>query len=225
MPTTISCTAWRPIMAGPGRPTTKHCGCSTRPSRIDPDFASAYGMAAYCYCPRKALRWMDDWVDHDAECSRVARKAVDLGKDNAVALSRGGFTLAYVAHDLDAGSVFIERALALNPNLAFAWLAIGWLKNWLGEPQAALQHLAHAIRLSPFDSMMPVIQNAITLAHFLAGDYDKAWAVMARVLREKPDNHVILRYGAASNALAGRMEEAQPPPPRQCRSTPGRRHA
>jgi len=176
---------------------------------IDPDFASAYGMGAYCYCPRKAFRWIDDWANKVAECSRLARKAVNLGKDDAVALSRGGFTLAYVAHDLDAGSVFIDRALALNPNLAFAWLANGWLKNWLGEPQAALQHLAHAIRLSPFDSMMPVIQNAITLAHFLAGDYDKAWTVVARVLREKPDNHVTLRYAAASNALAGRMEEAQ----------------
>jgi adenylate cyclase len=74
---------------------------------------------------------------------------VSLGKDDAVALSRGGFTLAFVANDLDAGSIFIHRALTLNPNLAFAWLAIGWLKVWLGEPEAALQHLAHTIRPEP----------------------------------------------------------------------------
>ena len=78
---------------------------------------------------------MVDRTEEVAEGSRLARKAVSLGKDDAVALSRGGFTLAYVAHDLDAGSVFINRALALNPNLAFAWLAIGWLKVWLGEPE------------------------------------------------------------------------------------------
>ena len=30
-----------------------------------------------------------------------------------------------------------------------------------------------------------------------------------QVLREKPDNYVTLRYAAASNALAGRMKEAQ----------------
>jgi predicted Zn-dependent protease len=57
--------------------------------------------------------------------------------------------------------------------------------------------------------MMPVIQNAIAFAHFLAGDYYKASAVVAQVLREKPDNHLALRYAATSNALAGRAKEAQ----------------
>jgi len=176
---------------------------------IDPDFASAYGMAAWCYAVRKAGRWMVDWAEEVAEGSRLARKAVNLGKDDAVALSRGGFALAYVAHDLDAGSLFIDRALALNPNLAFAWLAAGWLKIWLGEPEAALNHLAHTIRLSPFDPMMPSIQAAIAFANFLAGDYDKASSVAEQVLRETPDGPVPLRYAAATNALAGRMKEAQ----------------
>jgi TolB-like protein len=180
-----------------------------RAVEIDPDFASAYGMAAWCYSVRKAYRWMVDRTGEVAEASQLARKAVSLGKDDAVALSRGGFTLAYVTQDLDAGSVFIDRALALNPNLAFAWLAIGYVKVWLGEPEAALQHLAHAVRLSPFDSMMPVVQNAVAFAHFFAGDYDKASSVAAQVLREKPDYYVTLRYAAASNALAGRMKEAQ----------------
>ncbi len=174
---------------------------------IDPDFASAYGMAAWCYGVRKGCRWMVDQAEEVAEASRLARKAVSLGKDDAVALSRGGWVLAYVAHDLDAGSVFIERALALNPNLAFAWLAIGWLKVWLGEPEVALRHLAHTLRLSPFDSLLP--RNAIAFANFLAGDYDKASSVAAQVLREKPDFPLTLRYAAASNALGGRLKEAE----------------
>jgi TolB-like protein/DNA-binding winged helix-turn-helix (wHTH) protein len=176
---------------------------------IDPGFASAHGMAAWCYNVRKAYRWMVDQAEETAEGSRLARTAVSLGKDDAVALSRGGWVLAYVARDLDAGSVFIERALALNPNLAFTWLAVGFLKVWLGEPETALQHLAHAIRLSPFDSMMPLIQVAIAFANFFIGDYDKASCVAEHVLREKPDYSVALRYAAASNALAGRMKEAQ----------------
>jgi hypothetical protein len=78
---------------------------------IDPDFASAYGMAAFCYCSRRANRWMIVRADEAAEASRLARKAVSLGKDDAVALSQGGGTLAYVAHDLDVGSVFIVSNL------------------------------------------------------------------------------------------------------------------
>ena len=176
---------------------------------IDPDFAAAYGMAAWCYSGRKAERWMVDRTAEVAEASRLARKAVSLGKDDAVALSRGGFTLAYVGRDLDAGSIFIDRALALNPNLAFAWNAMGWLKIWLGEPEAALQHLAHAIRLSPFDPVMPSIKLAIAFASFFAGDYDKASSLAEQVLRETSDSYLALRYAAASNALADRPKEAQ----------------
>ena len=32
-----------------GRPTARPCGCSTKAIELDPDFASAYGMAAWCY--------------------------------------------------------------------------------------------------------------------------------------------------------------------------------
>jgi adenylate cyclase len=150
-----------------------------------------------------------DWAEGVAEGSRLARKAVSLRKDDAVALSRGGFALAYLAHDLDAGSLFIDRALALNPNLAFAWLAMGWLKIYLGEPEAALQHVSHAIRLSPFDPLMPAIQLPIAFANFFVGDYDKASSLAAQVLRETPDGPIALRCAAASNALAGRMKQAQ----------------
>jgi predicted Zn-dependent protease len=65
------------------------------------------------------------------------------------------------------------------------------------------------MRLSPFDSRMPNIHAAIALAHFFAGDYDKASSLAEQVLREKPNFHTALRYAAVSNALAGRMKEAQ----------------
>jgi hypothetical protein len=68
--------------------------------------------------------------------------------------------------------------------------------------------LAHAVRLSPFDSLMPDINAAIAFAHFFSGDYDKALSLAEQVLREKPDFHTALRYAAASNALAGRLKDA-----------------
>jgi len=176
---------------------------------VDPRFASAYGMAAWCYAGRKANGWMADRPQEVAEASRLARKAVSLGRDDAVALYTGGYTLAYAAHDLDAGSVFIDRALTLNPNLATAWNAMGWVKIFLGEPEVALQHLAHAIRLSPFDAYLPNIRAAMAFAYFISGDYDKASSLAEQALQEKPDFHTALRYAAVSNALAGRLAEAQ----------------
>ena len=63
---------------------------------------------------------MTDRAQEIAEAERLARRAVELGKDDAVALCYGGFALAYVVGELDDGAAFIDRALALNPNLAWA---------------------------------------------------------------------------------------------------------
>jgi TolB-like protein len=88
---------------------------------LDPGFAAAYGMAAWCYIWRKLNGWVVDRTKETSEGARLARRAVELGKDDAVALFRGGHALAWFAHDLDNSAAFLDRALALNPNLAAAW--------------------------------------------------------------------------------------------------------
>ena len=100
---------------------------------LDPNFASAYGMAAWCYAWRKINGWMTDRAQEIAETERLARRAAEVGQDDAVALSRGAHALAYVVGDLDAAATFVDRALVLNPNLAGAWYASGWVRVFLGS--------------------------------------------------------------------------------------------
>jgi len=89
-----------------------------RAIELDPGFASAYGMAARCYTQRKAAGWVVDRARDIAEAERTARRAVELGKEDALALAMAGNALAYVVGDLDDGAALIDQALALNPNLA-----------------------------------------------------------------------------------------------------------
>ncbi len=189
--------------------TTEALRIFYRAIELDPDFASAHGMAARCYILRKFNNWMTDRAEAIAEAARLARRAVELGADDAAALAAGGFALAYVVGDLEDGAAFIDRALALNPCLALAWYYSGWIRIWRGDPDAAIEHLARAMRLSPLDPMIGWMQAATARAHLLAGRYDAAasWAGMA--LRDRPDSLVALRVSAASNALAGRLEQAQ----------------
>jgi TolB-like protein/class 3 adenylate cyclase len=144
----------------------------------DPEFAPAYARAAQCYVYRKMNGWMVDRAQEVAEAARLARKAVDLGRDDAVALSYGGFVLGYVVGDLDDGAACIDRALVLNPNLAAAWGFSSWVKACLGEADAAIKHAAAAMRLSPLDPRLFAWQFCTALAHFCAGRYDDAisWA-------------------------------------------------
>jgi TolB-like protein len=180
-----------------------------RAIEIDPHFASAHGMAAWCYVMRKNFGWMTDPLHELAELERLAKKAVALGKEDAVALHTGGFALAHVAGHLDAGAALIDRALALDPNLAAAWHVSGWVRIHLGEPETAIEHMARAMRLDPLDPMLYGMQNGTAAGHFLAGRYDEASSWAEKALREEPTHMPALRMAAASHALGGRLPKAR----------------
>ena len=175
---------------------------------LDPDFASAYGRAASCYVFAKINGWISDTANEIAEVTRLAQRAVELGKDDAIALAASGCALAYVVRDLGVGAALIDRALVLNSNLAEAWFYGGWVKIWLGEPEAAIERFARAMRLSPLDPRVTGMRAGTAHAHFFLGRYDEAasWAAMA--LQDNPDFQPGLRIAAASNAMAGRPEQA-----------------
>src|SRR5207237_9006501 len=85
-----------------------------RAIELDPDFASAYGMAAWCYAWRKWDGFMRDPTQETAEAARLARRVAELGKDDAVALCAAGYALAFVVHNLEDGAALVDRALRLN---------------------------------------------------------------------------------------------------------------
>ena len=70
---------------------TEALGLFNKAIELDPDFASAYAMAADCYVIRKSSVWVGDPLNESAEAERLARRAVELGKDDAVALAAGGW--------------------------------------------------------------------------------------------------------------------------------------
>ena len=132
-----------------------------RAIELDPVFAAAYAMAAYCNAMMvgggakldKALA---------AETSRLMSRAVELDRNDATVLARAAFVHARLVRDLGIAASYSERAQTLNPNLALAWAVSGWVKVWLGEPEIGIEHFARAIRLSPLgpDVLLGLIGKA-----------------------------------------------------------------
>jgi TolB-like protein len=178
-------------------------------TKLDPDFALANGMAAWCYVQRKANGWLNDPRLDALAAVRLARQAIDLGRDDPDALHRAGHALAYLGLDHDAGATFVKRALTLNPNLALGWFSSTWINVWMGQPEPALEHIQNAMRLSPVDPLMPNMLAAMAYAHLFAGNYDAASNAADQALQEKGNYHVALRVAAASHALAGRPDPAR----------------
>jgi tetratricopeptide (TPR) repeat protein len=175
---------------------------------LDHEFASAYGLAAGCYAFSKSNGWISGTPNEIAEVTRLARRAVELGKDDAVTIAASGWALAYVVRDLGVGAALVDRALVLNSNLAEAWNFGGWTKIWLGEPEAAIERYARAMRLSPLDLLTTGMRAGTAHAHFFLGHYDEAASWAAMTLQDNPDFQGGLRIDAASNAMAGRPEQA-----------------
>jgi TolB-like protein/class 3 adenylate cyclase len=180
-----------------------------RAIELDPEFASACGMAAYCYAWRKANGWMEERERETGEAVRLASRAAELGKDDAVALCRSGFALARVAGDLDNGIALIDRALTINPNLATAWGFSGRVRVYRGEHEVAIEHLARAIRLSPLDPETYGFHGSMAYANFFRGSYEEAASWADAAMRENSNFLPVCSIAAASNAFAGRTNEAK----------------
>jgi TolB-like protein len=177
--------------------------------QLDPGLACAYGMAGWCYIQRKARRWMVDDVQESAEATRLARRAVQLGADDEVALSMGAYVLTFIAHEFDDAIAFVDRGLAINPNSTLAWNLGAWVRVFRGEPDCVFDYAARAMRLSPLDPSMYAMNGAVAYAHFLAGHYDLASSSAEKSLRDNPEFLLAIGMFAASNALAGRLAAAR----------------
>jgi TolB-like protein len=178
-------------------------------TKLDPDFASAYAMAAWCYLWRKVNGWMTDPTREVAEGVRLARRAVELGRDDAVALTRSGHALGHLAGDLDVGIALLDRAVMLNPNLAAAWFLGGFLRVWHGEADNAIGHFERAMRLSPLDPEMYRMQAGMAAAHLFAGRFDTASSWAEKAFTDLPSFLMVVSIIAASHALAGRTDEGR----------------
>ena len=105
--------------------------------------------------------------------------------------------------------VLLERALALDPNNAWAWSRLGWIENYADQPRKAIENFERALRLSPVDPMNFNNYAGIGSAHEVAREYEKAAAFYRRALEEQPNANWIYRNLASSLSGAGRKDDAR----------------
>jgi TolB-like protein/tetratricopeptide (TPR) repeat protein len=190
---------------------------------LDPDYAQAYALATHCYCWRRNNGLAIDAEEESRETARLARLAVRLGKDDAFALCWAGYSLFLVVGEAEEGAALIDRAIALNPNLALGWTLSGWVKGWLDQPETAIEHLALAMRLSPLDPIFHAMESATASAHLRAGRYDEASQWAEKALRDQLLSADAAQLLVLSNVFAGHLGKAQQAMQRLREIAPARR--
>ena len=170
---------------------------------FDENFASAYGFAATTYAVRWQNRWMVNVAQERAEAVRLARRAIELGQSDEVALSRGGFVLAAIAGELDFGAECARRSLMMNPNYAIGWLHSAWISLYSGDHQTVRANVGQFERLSPRAPTLFQGKLAAAFAHVFEGHYKEAAYLAEQLTHELPSLGSAWRVLAMSRALAG----------------------
>ena len=146
-------------------------GLLRRAIELDPDYAIAKAMAAFCVLRRDNQGYTESQTEFD-ESVRLAREALDAGRDDPRVLLLAGTVLAHLAQDWETAIAALDRALSLNSNSAQAWRMSGWVRLLAGDPRTGAEHLSHSIQLSPGDPDITRALAGLGIANMMAGDYD-----------------------------------------------------
>lgn len=169
---------------------------------IDPEFAMPVAWLARWYSISIGQGWRP--VEDAEEGVRYAAKAIELDRQNALALATFGHMKSYLFHDYDCARLYLERARSACPNNALAWIFSSATASYIGRCQEAIQYAERGLRLSPYDRSLYCSYFFLALACYGAGDYDQAikWCRMSH--SENPFYTGNLRILAA--ALAGKQD-------------------
>jgi adenylate cyclase len=175
---------------------------------LDPNLADGYCGLAMVQIYAAAGFGTGDLADALGSIGPLARQAVSLDANNAVARSCAGFAL-FASGDYNGALVEAERALALSPNLATGYWQRGNTLIFAGQPEKGLTDLRTSLRLDPRGSNL-----ALRLFHFAIGcyfsrAYEDAVAAANNAVRAFPEWPQSYRFRAAALGQLGRTEEAK----------------
>jgi TolB-like protein/Tfp pilus assembly protein PilF len=174
--------------------------------KIDPDYAAAHALAAYCHHVQYTRGGFDP--ERLASAVRHARATLMLGTDDAMALANAAFVLAF-DRDFDTGLRALDKALAINPNSALALGRAAQVNMFVGNYNKAIEQANQSIRLSPFDPLRYIPESALAFAYFLTERFSQAAEAALQAIQFARAFHIPHVLLAASYVRLGRLEDAR----------------
>jgi adenylate cyclase len=180
-----------------------------RALQLDPRYARAAALAAWAHAQMIVYSWTTDLAHERREGMRFVERAAEEVKDDPTALTAIASAIMMLSGDLDRAEPFIDRALALDGNHAWAWTRRGFFEVYRGRARDAFVCFERAMRLSPLDPFSFNSFIGMGLAHFADGRPAEAHGWTRRAMSEKPGMTWAYRDLAAFLAHAGEMERAR----------------
>ena len=174
----------------------------------DPSFSMPMAWAARWHSINIGQGWSKDPGQEAEQALLLAFRAIELDRDNAVALATYAHLRSRLYRDFDSALMYFDRALKACPNSSLAWSLSALTLAYVGDAEKAVKHAEHGLRLSPLDNSAFFYYTNLGYAHFAAGNYDEAVKWTSRAASENPSFTANLRVLCAGLAALDRVDEA-----------------
>jgi adenylate cyclase len=141
--------------------------------QMAPGYGLPVALAAWCWAQRAAHGFSATPRQDRDHALQLAGQACRLAANDALALTLASGALT-LAHRLEEADRLLERALALDPWLPYAWVRRGWASAYMGDPDGAYRELKIALSLAPVGPMRHIACIGVGCAHFASGQYGPA---------------------------------------------------
>jgi len=167
----------------------------------------ALSHAALCHYLIGIYSWSAEPELNRRSAIDLGHRALNVSRDDAHVLSLAGLIVALLEADWDSAFALVDRALALNPGSAIAWLASCQVRLRVGQADLAVEHIETAIRLDPVGPDRPAYTMLLGAARFCQGRFGEA-AALEKQAAHQSDGPMIHAVLAASYGHLGRSIEA-----------------
>lgn len=175
---------------------------------LDPRFARAHGGLSFTRFQDAFLRYARDPVAAAREARRHAERGLELDPlDPFVCLTMG--RSFWLADELDAAAIWLDRATELNPNYAQGFYSRAFTAMLAGDQLISEKGVAAALRLSPLDPLRYAMLATRSLTLIQAGRCAEAAEWGDRAAASPGAHFLISLIALVANVLAGRDDQAR----------------
>lgn len=187
----------------------KAAGLLRQAIALDAGFAAAHAALADWHSLRLGQGWSPDRAADTQALVAAARQALALDPGHARALAMLGHNRTIFENRHEEATPLFDRALDVAPNDSEAWMWSAPTFAFLGEGREAVRRAERAIQLSPEDPLLFRHEHFAAIAHYAAGDMERAADRGLRSAAANPRYTSNLRLTAAALMALGRREPAR----------------
>jgi TolB-like protein len=180
----------------------------SRAVSLDPRFGRAHAGLSFTHFQNAFLGFLPD-IEGEKDLMRLhAAKSLECDPLDPVANLAMG-RAEWLSGNLEASVPWMERAISLSPNYAFAIYNSALIGTLIGDGESNEKKIAKALCLSPIDPLSYAMLATRALTHSVRGNHATAADWADRAVRS-PNAHVqIFAIAAFANELIGNRLKAE----------------